>query len=89
MKAIASLEASEVAGAVQEESTDAADGSRSTLNTLIGTDTTGGALQVTIACGEGEFNTSLLALIAISVVLEPRMHCHTNRCRLRYIECRV
>lgn len=53
MRAIASLKASEVAGTVQGESTDAGDGSRSALNTLIGTDTTGGALQVTIACGKG------------------------------------
>ena len=46
MRAIASAKASDVAGAVQKGSTDAGDGSRSAMNTLIGTETTGGALQV-------------------------------------------
>lgn len=47
MKAIASVKASDVAGAAQEGSAYATDASRSALNALIGNETTGGALQVT------------------------------------------
>lgn len=49
MRAVAAVKASDAAGGVQEGLSDAADASRSSLNTLIGTETTGGALQVTVA----------------------------------------
>lgn len=58
MKAIASVKASDVAGATQEGSADASDGSRSALNTLVGTETKGGMLQVTnhgAGKGDGDF----------------------------------
>ncbi|CAM9580854.1 unnamed protein product, partial [Laminaria digitata] len=49
MTAVVSSKASIVAGASQEGSTDAADGSRSALSDLVGTDTTGGTLQVVVS----------------------------------------
>lgn len=78
MRAIASVKASvkarDIPGAVQEKPKDAAEDSTSALNTLIGTKTTGGALQVTVAgrvrgvAGSG--NISVLALIGFPFPLQ-------------------
>lgn len=78
MRAIASVKAPvkarDVAGALREKSEDAAEDSSSALNTLIGTKTTGGALQVTVAGRAtgvvGSCNISLLALIGFPVPLQ-------------------
>lgn len=53
MRAVASLKASGVEIAEQEGSADSRHGSSSALNNLIGTETSGGALQVTIV-GRGK-----------------------------------
>lgn len=87
MKAIASVKASDVAGAAQEGSAHATDASRSALNALIGNETTGGALQVTTT-GAGKGGDRLLALVSLRVSLRPRVSCHAERCRFRLKESR-
>lgn len=54
MRAIASVKASGISGAVQDGRADAEDVSPSALDTLVGTKTTGGVLQVTIARADRE-----------------------------------
>lgn len=62
MTAIASTKASVDAGASQEGPAGAAEGSRSALSDLVGTDTTGGRLQVT---GVNEGGGGFLAAVVL------------------------
>lgn len=82
MRAISSVKAIDAAGAAQDGPTDATDGSPSALDTLVGTKTTGGALQVTIAGGGRGVTVvaCLLATLAVSVSLLSRVSCHVERC---------